>query len=73
MDPAWRRPDFGVVVAEAGVQRVPGTASMVGDAQWVMVASRGAVAVLGRRLCGKDNSILVLLLFNLHPLPSPLP
>lgn len=61
------------------MQRVPGTASAVSDAQRVTVASWGAVAVLGsrRRLRGKDNSILLLLLllllFNLHPFPSPLP
>lgn len=75
MDPAWNHPDFGVVMAEAGVQHVSGTASAVSDARWVTVASWGAVAVLGsrRRLRGKDNSILFLVLFNLHPLPSPLP
>lgn len=58
------------------MQRVPGTASVVSDAQWVTMAFWGAVAVLGsrRRLCGKDNSILfLLLLFNLYPLSSPLP
>lgn len=29
----WGCSGFGVVVAEVGVQRVPGTASAVGDAQ----------------------------------------
>lgn len=62
---------LGVMVTEARMKHVPSTASSVSDVQWITVASRVQVAVLGRRrrLCEKDNSILFVVQFTSSSFP----